>query len=376
MEGMIKRDLQQVIEMKCHKGKAIILIGARQVGKSTLFDEISKGTEALALNCDDPEARELLAGANMSELRMLIGNHKTIIIDEAQRIAGIGITLKMIADNFKDVQMLVTGSSSFELHNTLDESLTGRKHEYFLYPVSTGELMRTGGLMMVRQTLEQRLIYGSYPEVISNPADAKQLIMEIAGSYIYKDILSMEGIRKPALLQKLVVALALQVGSEVSYNEIGQTIGSDSKTVEKYIDLLEKCFIVFRLQALSRNLRTELKKSRKIFFYDNGIRNAILQNFAPPALRGDMGALWENFVISERIKKNHYEGRFPKYYFWRTTSQQEIDFIEEEDGRFSAFEMKWNPKRGSTALPKAFTSNYDVSHTAVVTTENYLDSLG
>lgn len=298
-----------------------------------------------------------------------------MIIDEAQRVAGIGITLKIITDHFKDVQLLVTGSSSFELHNRLEESLTGRKFEYYLYPVSTGELLRTGGLLMVRQTLEQRLVYGSYPEIVSCPGSAKELLMGMAGSYLYKDILSMEGIRKPALLEKLLVALALQIGSEVSYHEIGQTIGSDSKTVEKYIDLLEKCFIVFRLPALCRNMRTELKKSRKVFFYDNGIRNAVLQNFAPVNLRNDMGALWENFVIAERMKKNHYEGRYPKYYFWRTTSQQEIDFVEEGDGLFHAFEMKWNPKRGTTSLPASFTNNYPVGSIHIVTPESYLDVL-
>ena len=375
---MITRDLQKVIEERCHKGKAIILIGARQVGKSTLFSEICNGIEGnvLSLNCDDPETRAMLTNANQSELKLLIGNNKTVIIDEAQRVAGIGITLKIITDSFKDVQLLVTGSSSFELHNRLEETLTGRKYEYHLYPVSTSELLKTGGLLMVRQTLEQRLIYGSYPEIVSNPNNAKELLMGIAESYLYKDILAMEGIRKPALLEKLLVALALQVGSEVSYNEIGQTIGSDSKTVEKYIDLLEKCFIVFRISALSRNLRTELKKSRKVFFYDNGIRNAVLQNFAPLPLRNDAGALWENFVISERIKKNHYEGRYPKYYFWRTTSQQEIDFIEEEDGMFNAFEMKWNPKRGNASLPASFVKNYNVGSTNVVTPENYIDILG
>lgn len=375
---MITRDLQKVIEERCHKGKAIILIGARQVGKSTLFSEICNGIEGnvLSLNCDDPETRAMLTNANQSELKLLIGNNKTVIIDEAQRVAGIGITLKIITDNYKDVQLLVTGSSSFELHNRLEETLTGRKYEYHLYPVSTSELLKTGGLLMVRQTLEQRLIYGSYPEIVSNPNNAKELLMGIAESYLYKDILAMEGIRKPALLEKLLVALALQVGSEVSYNEIGQTIGSDSKTVEKYIDLLEKCFIIFRISALSRNLRTELKKSRKVFFYDNGIRNAVLQNFSPLPLRSDAGALWENFVISERIKKNHYEGRYPKYYFWRTTSQQEIDFIEEEDGMFNAFEMKWNPKRGKASLPESFVKNYNVGSTNVVTPENYIEVLG
>lgn len=374
---MITRDLKKVIEDRCHKGKAIILIGARQVGKSTLFSEICKEMDenVLLLNCDDPETRSLLSNANLSEIKLLIGNNKTVIVDEAQRVAGIGLTMKIITDNCKDVQLLVTGSSSFELHNQLDETLTGRKYEYHLYPISTGEILRTGGLLMVRQTLEQRLIYGSYPEIVSNSNDAKELLMSIAGSYLYKDILAMEGIRKPALLEKLLVALALQIGSEVSYNELGQTIGSDSKTVEKYIDLLEKCFIVFRLPALCRNMRTELKKSRKVFFYDNGIRNAVLQNFAPSPLRNDMGALWENFVIAERIKKNHYEGRYAKCYFWRTTSQQEIDFVEEEDGAFHAFEMKWNPKRGNTSLPASFMNNYNVGSVHIVTPDNYFDVL-
>ena len=217
---MITRDLQKVIEEKCHKGKAIILIGARQVGKSTLFSEICNGIEGnvLSLNCDDPETRAMLTNANQSELKLLIGNNKTVIIDEAQRVAGIGITLKIITGNYTGVLLLVTCSSSFELHNRLEETLTGRKYEYHLYPVSTSELLKTGGLLMVRQTLEQRLIYGSYPEIVSNPNNAKELLMGIAESYLYKDILAMEGIRKPALLEKLLVALALQVGSEVCYN--------------------------------------------------------------------------------------------------------------------------------------------------------------
>lgn len=377
MEKQIVRKLKATIEDKCFKGKVIVLIGARQVGKSTLFTEISKtlNVPQLLLNCDDPEVRTLLSNPNMSQLRLLIAGNKAVIIDEAQRIPGIGLTLKLIADNFKDVQLFVTGSSSLELHSKLEEPLTGRKTEYHLFPVSTAEIYDTSGLLAVRQTLEQRLIYGSYPEVVCNPSDAKELLMEIARSYLYKDLLAVEGIRRPALIEKLLVALALQVGSEVSYNELAQTVGSDSKTVERYIDLMEKCFIVFRLPALSRNLRTELKKSRKIYFYDTGIRNAVLQNFAPIALRNDMGALWENFVIVERIKMNHYEGLYPKYYFWRTTSQQEIDFIEETDGVFNAYEMKWNVKRANVSLPDSFLKNYTVGTTRVITPDNYFEDL-
>lgn len=374
---LIKRKLQSVIEGKLFKGKAILLIGARQVGKSTLFNQIVQGEigQVLSLNCDEPEVKNMLTEVNTPELRMLIGNNRVLMIDEAQRVPGVGLTLKRITDNFPDVQLLVTGSSSFQLQDELDEPLTGRKYEYHLYPISTAELLDSGGLLSVKQTLESRLIYGSYPDVLNHSDEAKEILMNIANSYLYKDLLAIEGIRKPVLLEKLLVALALQVGSEVSYNEIAQTIGSDSKTVEKYIDLLEKCYIVFRLSAFSRNLRTELKKSKKVYFYDNGVRNAVLQNFAPLALRGDVGALWENFFISERIKANHYNGRYCKSYFWRTTQQQEIDYIEEEDGRFTAFEMKWNPKKAPTALPSAFMKTYPLKESVIITPDSYLEWL-
>ncbi|MCQ2201164.1 MAG: ATP-binding protein [Bacteroidales bacterium] len=374
---MIARKLQNVIESHMHQSKAIILIGARQVGKSTLFKQVvDKGTESvLWLNCDEPEVKEMLHDINTSELRQLIGNNKIVVIDEAQQVSNIGMSLKRITDNFPEVQLLVTGSSSLELQNRLNEPLTGRKFEYYLYPISTSEILSTDGLLKVKQSLENRLIYGSYPDIINHADNAKELLMNISSSYLYKDLLTYEGIRKPVLLEKLLVALALQVCSEVSYNEIAQTIGTDAKTIEKYIDLLEKCFIVFRLQAFNRNMRTELKKSRKIYFYDNGIRNAILQNFAPLALRNDVGALWENFFISERIKSNHYNARYCRSYFWRTTQQQEIDYIEESNGQFTLFEMKWNPNKASAKIPKAFMENYDVAETVVITTDNYIDYL-
>lgn len=374
---MIRRTLQTVIESKLFKGKAIILIGARQVGKSTLFQQIAeKRTETiLSLNCDEPEVKEMLSAINSPELRMLVGNNKIIIIDEAQRVPEIGLTLKRITDNFPDVQLLVTGSSSFELQNNLNEPLTGRKYEYHLYPISTAELYEAQGILGVKQLLEARLIYGSYPDIINHTDEAKELLLNISDSYLYKDLLATDDIRRPALLEKLLTALALQVGSEVSYNEIAQTIGTDSKTVEKYIDLLEKCYVVFRLNAFNRNLRTELKKGKKIYFYDNGIRNAIIQNFAPLTLRQDTGALWENFFISERIKANQYARRHVKPYFWRTTRQQEIDYIEEADGAFTAFGMKWNPKKRNTSFPPLFLDTYQVGSTAVITPDNYLEWL-
>lgn len=379
---LIKRQLQQTIEKRMFQGKAIVLIGARQVGKSTLFRQITDrlGQSAiqeqiLTLDCDDPETRTMLEGANLSELRMLVGNNKIIMVDEAQRVKGIGLTLKMLTDHFHDAQLMATGSSSFLLQDQLNEPLTGRKYEYHLYPLSTQELFGDGGLLRVRQTLETRLVFGSYPDVLSHTGNMREILMNLSGSYLYQDLLSMENVRKPVILEKLLLALALQVGSEVSYNELAQTVGTDSKTIEKYVDLLEKCYVIFRLSALSRNVRTELKKGKKIYFYDNGIRNALIQNLNPLSMRQDTGALWENFFISERKKYNHYNGRYVNSYFWRTTQQQEIDYIEETDGAFTAFEMKWNPRKSSTTFPSTFTNAYPVADKAIITPDNYLEWL-
>ena len=373
---MIERELQSVIEGKLFKGKAIIIMGPRQVGKTTLLNQLSEKIKIpiLVLNCDEPEVRELLTDANSVKLQLLIGSHKIVMIDEAQRVKNIGLTLKLIIDNFKDVQLIVTGSSSLELGNEINEPLTGRKFEYTLFPLSSKELIKEKGFLTEKQMFESRIIYGSYPDVINSPQDSKELLMNIAESYLYKDLLSLQDIRKPALLEKLLIALALQIGSEVSYNEVAQTIHSDHKTVEKYIDLLEKCFVIFRLNAFSRNLRTELKKSKKIYFCDNGIRNAVLQNFSPLSLRADVGALWENYFISERLKSNNYSIRFVNSYFWRTTQQQEIDLIEEADGQISAYEMKWNENK-TNSFPQSFLKSYNIKEAVTVTPKNYLDFL-
>lgn len=374
---MFTRELYPVILDQCFKGKAIILLGARQVGKTTLLRQViqTAQTEVQYLNCDEPQVVEALTNRNLRELVLLVGKAKYIVIDEAQKVNNIGLTLKLIVDNIPDVQVIATGSSAFELRNRLNEPLTGRKFEYQMYPISTNEIYQSSGYVDVKRLLETRLIYGSYPEVLSNLDNAQSLLLSLSDSYLYKDILTMDSMRKPDVLNKLLQALAFQIGSEVSYNELAQTIGTDSKTVEKYINLLEKCFIIFRLNGLSRNLRNELKKAKKIYFCDNGVRNAVIQQFAPVALRNDMGQLWENFFISERIKRNHYLGHHCNIYFWRTTSQQEIDYIEESDGQMSAFEMKWNPKKATVKLPEAFLKAYSVKQTAVVTTENYLDWL-
>lgn len=374
---MIQRTLQTVIAKYIGKGKAILLVGARQVGKSTLFHLLADSMDnpVLWLNCDQSTTQNLLTNPSLMDLRMLIATNKTIVIDEAQRIENIGLTLKLITDNFPEVQLLVTGSSSLGLRDRLNEPLTGRKIEYFLFPISTEEIYRAEGVVAVKERLPQRLIYGSYPDVLYGALPQEKALCELAESYLYKDVLEIEGLRKPAVLQKLLTALALQVGSEVSYNELSRTVGIDSKTIEKYIDILEKCFIVFRLNSYSRNLRTELTKGKKIYFYDLGIRNAILSNFLPIDMRMDIGALWENFFIVERMKYNHYADRAVNTYFWRTSDKQEIDYIEESNGELHLFEMKWNAKKQNTKIPNQFLNTYHLAHSDIITPDNYLQFL-
>jgi len=373
---MIKRKLEYEIEQKLFKGKAIVLVGPRQVGKTTLLRELlSKVSRpSLSLNCDEPEVLAMLTATNVARLKTLIGTNELVVIDEAQKVDNIGLTLKLIVDNFPQVQVVATGSSAFELRNRLNEPLTGRKFEYQMYPISVAEIIDTDGYVEMGRTLENRLIYGSYPDVINHPDQARQLLTDLAQSYLYKDILAMGDLRKPQLLDRLLKALAFQVGSEVSTNELAMTLQSDNKTIDKYIDMLEKCYVIFRLGGLSRNLRNELKKGRKIYFYDNGVRNAIIQQFAPSASRMDIGALWENFFVAERMKRNHYLGHYCNSYFWRTTQQQEIDLVEERDGKMTAFEMKWNPdKKGH--FPKSFLEAYNVKDMVTVTPDNYMDFL-
>lgn len=374
---MFKRTLQKEILDRCFKHKAIILLGARQVGKTTLLKTIiqEQKEQTAYLNCDDPQTISALTNRNLNELQMLVGANKIIVIDEGQKVDNIGITIKLIVDNMPDVQVIATGSSAFELRNRLNEPLTGRKYEFQMYPISTDEIYQTNGYLEVKKQLESRLIYGSYPDILNQKDDPRELLQILTDSYLYKDILATDNLRKPDLLDKLLRALAFQVGSEVSYNELAQTIGSDSKTVERYIELLEKCFVIFRLNGLSRNLRNELKKAKKIYFCDNGVRNAVIQQFAAADIRNDMGALWENFFITERIKFNHYRHHYCNIYFWRTKNQQEIDYIEEADGMFTVFEMKWNPKKSSTSIPKSFLDSYPVASTNIVTPDNYMKYL-
>lgn len=368
---MISRAIQQSLEKRLFKGKALLIFGARQTGKSTLVENLLKNQdqESIVLNGDDADVRELLSDTTATKLKSIIGNKKIILIDEAQRIKNVGLTLKLITDQVKNVQPIATGSSAFELLSQVNEPLTGRKYEFMLYPVSFQEMVNYHGLLTEKRLIEHRMQFGYYPEIVTNAGEEKERLKLLAGSYLYKDLLMLEQIKKPALLEKLLNALALQLGSEVNYNELGQLIASDRKTVEKYIDLLKKAFVIFELPAFSRNVRNEIKKGKKIYFYDCGIRNAVINNFKSMNSRADTGALWENFVIAERIKFLNNNEKEAQHFFWRTTQQQEIDLIEENEDGLKAFECKWN-KKAKARIPLTFRENYPEADIRVVSPEN------
>lgn len=370
---MIKRVIKNSIQADYRREKVIVLLGARQVGKTTLLSELQEGAgKVLSLNCDNVDDVLLLESKTSTELKYLLSSYDLVFIDEAQRVKNIGLTLKMIGDLKLKTQVVVTGSSSFDMSNEVNEPATGRLIEYNLYPFSLSELAIDTSEREEKRLLETRMIYGLYPEVVTEPGDAKRILMGLTNNYLYKDLFMYRGIKKPDLIQKLVRALALQLGNEVSYNELSSLLGVDRGTIETYINLLEKCFVVFRLDSFSRNLRNEIKKGKKIYFYDNGIRNAVLSNFAPLELRNDVGALWENLMVSERVKRNSYLGDFAQLFFWRTHEQQEIDLVEEQDGVLRTFEFKWNDKvKGKR--PKSFFDTYPNSTYEVVTPENYWD---
>ena len=367
---MISRILQKRIEDRLFKGKAILIFGPRQCGKSTIVKTIFKDQVYLYLSGDESNVREALSNTNVPTLRTLIGKNKIVVIDEAQRITNIGLTLKIITDQIQDVQVVATGSSAFELSNQVNEPLTGRKYEFMLYPLSFAEMVEHHGFLTEKALIEHRLIYGYYPEIVVKQQEEKELLKLISGSYLYKDLLMLDQIKKPVILEKLLKALALQVGSEVSYNELSQIVGASYQTIEKYIDLLTKAYVIFVLPALSRNIRKEIRKGKKIYFYDCGIRNAIINNFKPFGSRTDVGALWENYVISERMKFLYYRGIDATQYFWRTTQQQVVDLIEEhEGGDLKAFEFKWKENK-RFRFPKTFTENYPGVKTYTISSEN------
>lgn len=375
-EIMIERAIKSRIEERMFRGKLIIVYGARQTGKTTLIKELAKklGEDARYLNCDEPDIRQMLEDANSTGLKRLAGSSKVLFIDEAQRVKNIGLTLKLFADTLPDCQVIATGSSSFELSNLIKEPLTGRYYDFKLFPLSAGEIMAAKGPIEYNRELDDLLLYGSYPEVVTTPNERVEMLRRLASSYLYRDVLGFQDVRRIDLMEKLLVALALQVGNEVSINELATLAGADRDTISRYLFLLEQAFIIFRLGALSRNPRTEISKMKKIFFYDNGIRNALISNFAPLDLRVDKGALWENFIISEKIKANHYAGKSPNIYFWRTKTGNEVDYIEEMNGRINGYEIKLSSKAKAKGFT-TFLSNYPDSTASLVSRENHLEFL-
>ena len=368
---MIPRDVLKLLRNDLYKHKALILMGARQVGKTTLLQSLSKDLQnVLWLTGDELETQKMFENPTITRLKTELAGVKNLIIDEAQRLPNVGLGLKLITDHLPHIQLIVTGSSAFELSNNLNESLMGRTFEYRLYPVSYTEMANYHSFREEKRLLPYRMVYGYYPDVVMHPEDAKKILQNLTQNFLYKDMLLLEGVKKPDKIVKLLQALAFQVGSQVSYNELGKTVGMNTATVEKYIIMLEQSFVLFRLNSFSRNLRTELSKSRKIYFYDNGVRNALIGNFNSVETRTDTGALWENFLISERLKLLNNSERWTKQYFWRTTEQQEIDYIEEEESVLHAYEFKWN-KISKAKISKTFTNAYPNVSTNVISSENF-----
>lgn len=370
---MISRIIEQNIQNDWDLKKAIVLLGPRQVGKTTLIQSLIKGKNVLFLNGDDPQVRLQFSNANFNFLSNVVSDYEIIVIDEAQRIENIGLTIKMHIDAKLSKQFILTGSSSLDLGNQINEPLTGRKWEHQLFPLSWNEIKNHYTFHKAVERLEEFLIYGMYPEVVTETKKQK-ILLQLAGSYLYKDILELVNIKKPDLLMKLLNALALQLGSEVSYNELSKILGVDRMTVVNYIDLLEKAFVVFRLHPFSTNQRNEITSKPKVYFYDNGIRNAIIGQFNPLQNRQDIGALFENFFISEKIKKLKYEGFYGKTYYWRNTQQAEIDFLEINENEISAFEIKYNPNK-QVRFTKSFTEKYHPKNTFVVNKDNFWNYL-
>lgn len=373
---MIERMSAGKIRAAANSRKIVILLGARQVGKTTLLKSLFDSDSILWLNGDELDVQNLFETLSAQRFKVYLGTKKIVVIDEAQRISNIGLRLKVLADSLPDLQIFATGSSSFDFANNVNEPLTGRKRELHLFPLSFEELVNHSDLLTEKRMIPHRLVFGSYPEVVTSQGNEIEVLKELSQSYLYKDILTFEKIRRSDRLVKLLQALAWQIGSQVSYNELAQTCSMDAKTVEHYINILEQAFIVFRLGTFSRNLRNELKNSRKVYFYDNGIRNAIIANFSPIENRNDAGALWENYVISERIKKLSYDGSFTNSWFWRTKEQQEVDYIEEKDGNFCAYDFKWSDISAKKArLPLTFSRSYPEASFSVISPQNVEDFL-
>lgn len=375
---MIKRAIEERIHNALAKKKVVTIMGPRQVGKSTLAGAmIPEDADDLEINGDNTDVQTMFVNVDDAKMRVLIGNKNFLFVDEAQKIGNVGNMLKIVAEKFDDVKVIVTGSSAFKLAEAVNESLTGRKREFRLYPLSFKEMADETSVLEESRMIDHRLIYGYYPEVVTSPGDEKEVIKELIDSYLYKDVLEENEIAKQDKLVRLVQALAFQIGSTVSANELAGLVGVDAKTVERYIDILEKCYIIFTLPSYAKNQRNELKFARKIYFWDMGIRNGVIGNMAPVSLRSpeELGHMWENFLIAERIKRNDYAGRtFVQHYFWRTQQKKEVDLIEIEDGMMTGFEIK--RKEGKrVGAPASFTAAYPDARFECVTLSDLMSFL-
>ncbi|HUH74094.1 MAG TPA: ATP-binding protein [Chitinophagales bacterium] len=367
----MNRILESPLKKWLFKGKALILTGARQVGKTTLLHNmIDSDDSVLWLNADEAHVRARLSELNIASLKQIVGNYKIVVIDEVQRIGDAGLLLKILVDNFKSTQIIATGSSALDISERIFEPLTGRHLLFHLYPFSLKELYFNKSLFEVESQLPFHLIYGNYPDICLNRADAKMFLKNLAGQYLYKDVLVWKDIRKPELLDKLLRLLAYQVGSEVSIHELANQLKVKSETIESYIDLLEKSFVIYRLNAFSNHPRKEVTKMSKIYFWDNGIRNAIIGNFDDITTRQDVGILWENFIISERLKMNSWLDQDRQSYFWRNYNQSEVDYVEVDNKIISAYEIKWNTHK-KFKVTAAFTNAYPDTQTDVITPRSF-----
>lgn len=367
----IERQLYSRIKNQLYKGKTILIFGARRVGKTNLLKRIIQEEQGVYFNGENLQTRVQLETTSMQKLKELIGSSKLIGFDEVQSIPNIGLTLKLIHDTFPEVQCIATGSSAFELRNATAESMTGRTRTYYLYPLSFGELKDHYGYPESEAQIESMLRYGLYPEVHQHVNENERIeeLMNIAANYLYKDILMHGQVKRPELILDILKLLAFQIGKEVSLNEISNKTDTNIHTVRRYLDLLEKCYVIKSLGSLSRNLRNEIGKSRKYYFIDLGIRNAVINNFNQLHQRNDIGSLWENFCVMERIKRNEYNRNFVNSYFWRTYQQQEIDYIEEYGGSLYAYEFKWSASL--TKPPKSFIENYPGSEFSLISKDNF-----
>jgi predicted AAA+ superfamily ATPase len=368
----VKREIQNHIQKNLFKGKVIIIYGARRVGKTTLVKQVLKEyPESKYINCELLQYKTALETTNSEKLKDIIGNNKLVVLDEAQNIRDIGLILKIIVDTFPETQIIATGSSSFDLASKISEPLTGRMRKYTLYPFSINEVSREHSLTELMARMDRYLRFGFYPEVYDkSEEDSIEELNELASNYLYKDVLQYQNIKKPNLIIDLLRALALQLGSEVSIHELAKLLKQNSHTVLRYIELLEKSFVIFRLRAFSRNMRNEISKTQKIYFFDLGMRNSLIQNFNPLALRNDTGGLWENFCILERMKHLENNRKFVNSYFWRTYNQQEIDYIEEYGGMLHTFEFKYSSDKKAT-IPSAFSKSYPEYSFTVITPDNF-----